>query len=76
MLQTAKIPGASGKVCMKFYRNILFISRDKDVNLYDVKTNKFIGEIKGPGGAILCLEIARNQVRIFNISISTRLINW
>lgn len=69
MLQTAKIPGASGKACMKLYRNVLFIGRDKDVNLYDVKTKKFIGEIKGPGGGILCLEIVRNQVRISNISI-------
>lgn len=67
MLQTTKIPGTSGKVCMKMYRNVLFISRDEDVNLYDVKANKFIGEIKGPGGGILCMEIVRNQVRKFNV---------
>lgn len=61
---------SKGVVCMQIVGKLLFAGcYNGNIYVYNIKTNDYLGTMKGPGGLLLCMNIVDDKVR--NILLCT-----
>lgn len=64
-----KATNSKGIGCMKIIGKCLFAScHNGEVYVYNVESNTFVGNLKGPGGVIISMEVLENQVIVGTMS--------